>query len=333
MAHELESTPRAVYTGRPAWHKLGIVVSERLPIGEYLARANMSYTVEAVPAFAPSVVVGSDGIARMVVGEQTRVPGQFFLQRNGIGGDGAIVSPKTVSARYGIVSPLMLASPLAPFVEQGFATWDSALTLRGGQTEIVSARLDDIRIPVSGDESDAEIYLVGRNRHGAGTADYVVCRNRTVCANTERIAFSGGADLSFRHDLSIEDRIAQAAALWSSAHDAIRTHAAALSRLGTTPCSVPDTVDALLGIKGVPASDVPTRKANERDAIIAAATNSPGTNGATLLDVYNAVSYLATHDAGGKGGDDDATRLASLLDGVRGERIERTLATLLTLAP
>lgn len=321
MSSGMETVARAAYTGRPAWHKDGNVVGKRVPAMEFLTLASMRYTIETVPA----LVATSDGAAIVV-------PNQFHLQRNGIGGDGKIVSPHTVSAKYHATQPTELVSMLAPFVDAGFATYDAAFTLREGETEILTARLDDISIPVSGDESDSEYYLVVRNRHGgAGKVSAVVSRVRTVCANTERISFAAGADISFRHDSKLSDRIETAALVWEKANIAIREHAAKLSKLGSKTCNVPETVDALLGLTGVPADKVGTRKANERNAIIAAASNSPGTAGKTMLDIYNAVTYMATHDKGGKGGDDDTMRVASLLDGTRGDREETTLASLVAM--
>jgi hypothetical protein len=320
MADELETIPRAAYTGRAAWHVKGNVVGKRVPLPEFLTLANMSYTIETVPA----LVLSPDG--RTVI-----VPNQFHLQRNGTGGDGRIVSPHTVSGKYHATQPSEMGTILQPFVDQGFATWDAAFTLREGETEIMTIRLDDVSVPVSGDESDAEYYLVARNRHGGGgTLDCVVSRIRTVCANTERISFAAGADMKFRHDAKLSDRIETAAYVWEKANIAIREHAAKLSRLAI-PCNVPATVDALLGLTGIPADKVGTRKANERDALIAAASNSPGTHGATLLDIYNAATWLGTHDTGGKGGTDADARLASIIDGTRGDRMESTLDALLVL--
>lgn len=315
MAHCLESDPRAVYLGKPAWHKLGTVVRGRMPLPEFLVAGRMNY----LPILREVFVQDPDGTFRVV-------PGQFSIVRPD---DGKILSPHTVTKKYHIVSPMMLAEPIAPFVNQGFASWDAAFTLHEGHSEVISARLDDISEPIDGDDSETEWYLTGQNYHGTSKVRYVLCGNRTVCANTVALAFSGGSDLAFSHTASVADRIANAPAIWEKARVAIKNHAAKLSRLNKRT-DIPATVDALLGI--VAGEKVPTRLANKRDSIVLAASNSPGTNGQTLLDIFNGITYLGTHDTGGKGGDDDSARFASMFDGTRGEFASKSLENLLVFA-
>lgn len=312
--HALESTPRAVYLGTPAWHKLGKVVRGRMPLPEFLIAGDMNY----IPTLRPILYVPDTG-------NPVPVAGQFAIVRSD---DGHVLSPHTVTKKYHVVTPTMLAEPIAHFVNQGFASWDAAFTLHDGHSEVIAARMDDISEPIDGDDSATEWYLTGQNFHGTSKVRYVLCGNRVVCTNTVAVAFSGGADLAFSHTASVADRIANAPAVWETARMAIKQHAAKLSRLNKTT-DIPATVDALLGIAA--GNKVPTRLANKRDSIIAAASNSPGTNGKTLLDVFNGITYLGTHDTGGKGGEDDSARFASMFDGTRGEFASKSMDKLLAM--
>jgi len=205
MSHALESSPRAAYLGKPAWHGLGVVVGERMPLAQFLETARMSY----VPELRPTFYGAADGAA-------VSIPGQYAIVRSD---DGRVLSPHTVSKRYSVVSPAMLAEPIATWVDQGFASWDAAFTLYDGHSEVITARLDDISVPVDGDDSVTEWFLVGQNFHGTSKVRFKVAGNRVVCSNTVAVAFAGGSDLAFSHTASVAERITSATTAWESARD------------------------------------------------------------------------------------------------------------------
>jgi hypothetical protein len=242
--------------------------------------------------------------------------------------DETVVSPSTVTERYTVRTPTHLATVLDPVVANGLGIWDTAFTLYGGQSEVVTVRLCDIKAKPGNDSSDWQHFLVAQNYHGSGKARFVLASNRVVCHNTATLAFSGGADMAFVHSKSIVQKFADAPKLWTEAAAAINTHCDKLAKLDKV-VNVPETIDELLAID----DDATTQQKNRRDRIVAAA-NMPhmGTHGRTLFDIFNAVTFDATHNEGGKAGKTMGSRMESILDGTRGDFAAEMTGKLFALA-
>jgi hypothetical protein len=281
---------------------------------EFLTEAVMSYNVDKVPAYD----LDADG-------KPVEVPNQFHLRRSD---DRRIVSPSTVTKKYEVRIPRHLAEVLDPIVQNGLGIYDAAFTLYEGQSEVVTVRLCDIKAKPGNDASDWLYYLIAQNYHGTGKARFKLAGSRVVCHNSVTRAFSGGADLAMAHSKSIVQKFADAPKVWAEAANAVKAHCEKLAKLDKV-ANVPETIDELLAID----DDATTQQKNRRDRIVAAACMpTMGTYGKTLYDVFNAVTYDITHNAGGKSGKTAGGRMESILDGTRGDFEETMTSKLFALA-
>jgi len=315
MSAEVE-TDRGAFTEKAAWWDTdGVrVINERLPMEDFLVKARMSYNVTKEQATRFNKA-----------GVQVDVPNQFNLIRDD---DETVVSPSTVTKKYEVRIPRDLAMVVDPIVQGGLGIYDTAFTLYGGQSEVVTVRLCDIKSKPGNDSSDWTYYLVCQNYHGTGKARFKIAGNRVVCHNTVTAAFAGGADLSMVHTKSIVQKFADAPKVWTAAATAIAAHCDKLAKLDKV-VNVPETIDELLAID----DDATTQQKNRRDRLVAAACMPMmGTHGRTLYDIFNAVTYDTTHNAGGKAGKTMTGRMESILDGTRGDFEETMTSKLFALA-
>ncbi len=302
MSSMVEET-RGAFHSKPAWWDVdgSHVVQEKLDAPAFLQRAKMDYNIvkeQAARFNAQGVVVD--------------VPNQFHLVRSD---DGKVVSPSTVTEQYVTRQPSDLAAVLEPMVNNGLGVWDAGFTLYGGRSEVLTVKLCDIDERVACDSSEWATYLVMQNYHGTGKARGKVIRHRVVCHNTVTSGFCGGADFALTHKAGIIKGFENIPNIWENAAKAVKEHAQKLATLDKV-VNVPDTIDQLLAID----DDATTQQKKRRDAIVAAAfMPSKGTNGKTLYDIFNAVTFFTTHDEGGKSGKTAARRMESILDGTRGD--------------
>ncbi len=303
---------RSAFTERAAWWdvKGARVLNRRCTMEEFLVEAVMNYNVTKEPAPHPDGGV---------------VENQYHLIRSD---DRKVVSPSTVTGKYEVRIPRDLATVLDPVVQNGLGIYDAAFTLFGGQSEVVTVRLCNIKAKPENDASDWVHYLIAQNYHGTGKARFVLADRRVICANSTMRAFRGGADMAFVHSKSIKQKFADAPKMWATAAAAIEAHCQKLAMLDKV-VDVPATIDELLAID----DDATTQQKNRRDRIVAAATMpSKGTFGRTLYDIFNAVTFDATHFNGGKSGKDVGSRFESILDGTRGVFVEEMTSKLFALA-
>jgi len=296
-------TNRSAFTEKAAWWDVegARVLNRRCTMDEFLTEAVMNYNV-----------LKEQATRKNAKGEVVDIPNQFNLIRND---DERVVSPKTVSDKYTVRIPRHLAQVLDPIVQNGLGIYDAAFTLYDGQSEVVTVRLCDIKAKPGNDPSDWMYYLVGQNYHGTGKARFKLAGNRVQCRNSVTRAFSGGADLAMVHSKSIVQKFADAPKVWNEAAAAVKLHCERLAKLDKV-VNVPETIDELLAID----DDATAQQKSLRDRIVAAA-NMPamGTFGATLYDIFNAVTYDITHHVGGKAGKTVGGRVESILDGTRGD--------------
>jgi hypothetical protein len=346
MVADLEPIVRAAYYGNPAWHSLGIV-AETDDIMEFRKLAGMNYrTVKLAAISCPDIDViraiengtladlSPEKLAKLSI-----VPNQFNLIRkhsdDSPDGDDKVVSPATVTDAYGTVSTYLMAEPLAPLVEQGYARPDAFFTLRNGNIEVMTLKLIPLQErTVDGDQSKRSTYLVFQNFHGRGAFRGVITDIRAVCSNTVAMAFGGGADIRIPHSKTVEERISAASKTWENLQAEIARMDRETTILAGVKVDIPDTVEEILGIaeKKRNGEKVTTQAETRSDRLIHASRYSPGTNGETLLDIFNGASFLATHDPFGRGGAKDDIRMDSVLNGTRGKSTDRIRKSLLAIA-
>lgn len=317
MSHAIERSilngqqvDRAAFQSVGGWHGLG-QVAEFSNLQGMRSAAAMDYNVRKEQA---------EHAGKMV-------PNQFHLVRSD---DGKIISPSTVTDRYEPYQLDDMLGILQFYIDAGYAKPGTAMVLHNGSVEVMTVQLDIKRI--DGDASDWSVYFGLRNHHGGtGSVEGIVTGVRIVCANTASAAFAKGADFRIRHSRNVADRVRVAAGAWNEAKEAIARFEAHAAQLAATKIhNIPATIDALLGITNI--EDAATRTLTKRNELIAYA-NRPdmGTFGQSAWDIFNAVTAYNTHNAEGKGAQDDSQRIASILGGARGNFELATFDKLLAL--
>ena len=322
MSHQLEANRGVFRTA--AWHGLGTVPTETITnLADFLREGGMFYDVEKRPAFQELDGMNDNGEAVKIY---RPVENQFHLVRSD---DGKIVSDKTVSAQYDPMDPKKTCDIIQAFCEQGFATPDGAFSLYNGNSEVISLALD-YQDPIESG-SVWKHFLVVQNSHGSGKFRGKLTSIRVVCDNAVTAAFARGADFAIAHKGQTFDRVKYAVETWSRVRDYLRTMGQKYGKLLVCPVDINACVDDILEIKA--GEKISTQLENKRDELIRLANGgSPGTAGKTAADVFNAVTYWASYNTGGKGSKDERERFASNLDGTRAKFTQAALDKLLVLA-
>ena len=318
MSHAFE---KGGFARSAAWHRLGSVITAPEFIGDlpaFIREVGMAHTVEKVPAFVVDPGLDDDGNP---VNIPVAVPGQYHLRRDV---DGKIVSPHTVTKKYTTIQVADMSDALAPFVQNGWATVDAAFSLYDGGADLVTLRLD-----FGESNPEREYYAVIRNYHGRGKCSGVVTATRVVCANTEAAAFGRGANFSIAHTGNAGQKVDWAVKTWEKLREYISARVDTLNVFAETTLAVPETILGILGVD----KDSSTKAKNQAMRIIeyANAPRANDTHGKTAADVYNAFTFWATHDTGGKAGKSTEGILESHLGGSRGKVEQSVVNHLATL--
>ena len=198
MAHEIDTTTgrAAVFTvGTPAWHRLGVTVTEAQTSAEAIKLAGLDWTVEQWPLFA------RQGDAERAATDRV-----------------ANVRTDT-NAVLGVVSP-----GYRPFqnreafeffdavVQDKLAIFETAGSLRGGKHVWMLARLPQTLRAAPDDE--VRPYVLLTNAHdGSRALRMIPTTVRVVCQNTLHLALSGAGvaeGLTVYHSESLPRRVAEA---------------------------------------------------------------------------------------------------------------------------
>lgn len=309
MSHHLENKRSAF--ARPAWHGLGEIIdpSTTRDVRAFQDAARMRYTVTKEPVY----VVDDSGY--------TVVPNQWHLMRSD---DQRIVSGSTVSDRYTPLQPGVLFDVAEPFVREGWGSPDAAFTLYGGQSEVVTLRLD-LQDSIPGDPSAWAHYLVLQNHHGKGAVRGKKVSVRVVCHNTATIAFRGGADFAIRHSAKVEDNVRTAVSTWKEIREELQEMSKRLAPLTQKVLGLHQTGKVLHEILGTD----PEKPNRAYQQILEAAFDSPGVSGNwTAYDLLQGVTFFNSH-GGNKSKQEN--RVAALVNGPKAALEKRATEKLLAL--
>jgi len=263
-------------------------------VSEFIKAAGRDYRIQPSQAYVD------------ILGEKRPVPGQFHLVRSS---DNAVVSPHTVTGHYDPLCLTDIAEDLEPFASQGWATPDGVYSVREGQLEVLSLRLDagELGSPTPSDGADLLHYLVVTNPHGTAKAQGKLITFRIVCANTFAAAVSAGFDFKVSHKVRdgvqgvTASRFEYAVKSW----ERLKTHVSLLAErinrfisLAIPVDKASRLTDALLGVE----DGSSTRRKNMKDEILGRFNSSKaGTSGKTAWDWLNAVTSFTSN------GSDDST--------------------------
>ncbi len=262
---------------------------------DFLREAGRDYYIKRLPAPHPLFL---ERFQENEDHEGLYLPDTYWLARSS---DGQVVSPKTVTNQYGILSLMDIADEVQPFCDAGWATPDGVYD-RNHSLEVLSLRLD-----AGGEIAEGENflhYIVIQNPHGGGTAQGKIISWRIVCENTFAAAVSAGYDFTISHrkgredeDKVAKDRLARAVSTWDNVQKHISKLSESINTWQGMPIEISDAenlTDKLLGIEGE--KEISGQARNTKERILSAFSDPRnGTYGRSAWDWYNAVTFTTSN--------------------------------------
>ena len=263
---------------------------------DFLRAAGRDYFVKRLPAPHPLA------LQRLAADPATPEKDLFLKDRYWLArsSDDVVVSPKTVTDQYAILSLMDVADEIRGFTDAGWATPDGVYD-RNDSLEVLSLRLD-AQGQIEG--NDFRHYIVIVNPHGGGGAQGKIISWRIVCENTFAAAVSAGYDFCLTHrkgradeDSVMKERFAFAVEQWENVQQHIATLSERINVWSNISLATEDAESLTHKLFAV--SDpkkMATRTANRVDRVLAA-FNDPknGTFGKSGWDWLNAVTFTTSH--------------------------------------
>lgn len=301
------------------------------------AQGNLDLFLELAGA---DYTVSAHQISNPVTGEL--VPSQYVVIRDA---DNVVLTPKTVTESYGLVSPSTLADSVRGLVQEGWAECSDFMFLTRenieGNGEVMSLKLNTGRNAAG--EDDLAWFVILTNFHGRGKVKARIVCFRPFCAN-QMGAIMAEFDWAVSHRVPkgkrgvTADRVSDAASQWSNLNQHLDRIAERLDLIRSLPLMSGGArvlVNDLLSIpQNATEDDISGQKRNQRDAILEEFYNpSRGTFGQNGWDLLNAVTAVNTHGhdlIGSKVG--PSRRSAAILSGTAGKREAKMVSLLLKAA-
>jgi phage/plasmid-like protein (TIGR03299 family) len=321
MAHEVETM---LTVGEKPWHGLGVLFPEgtKLTPREAIVAAGLDWQVEARPTFS------------FQNNELVEVPAKTIVRTR----DERIFG--VVGEDYYPIQNATAFEALAPFIEAGEATIESAGSLRGGRRVWVLCKISrDPLDVVPGDP--VERYMLAATGHD-GTFCYRqgFTAVRVVCANTLRAAVDDDGSQLVRvlHTKGSEDTIKRVSEIMDAKQEAFLATVEQYRRLASRQIKDKDLEKyvrvvfaqkrRLVDLGKLGAEDKPRVLADVKSLFESSPTiNRPGVRG-TWWGGLNAVTEYLTH----RRGNDPATRRDSVWFGDSAVLIGRATETAIKMA-
>jgi len=176
-------------TGKPAWHKLGMVLENPATAEEALKFAGLDFEVEKELIMTESGIQIPDNFA--TIRKDTKVP---------LG---------VVGSKYTIVDNKDAFSFFDSVVDRSEAIYHSAGVLGKGEKIWIMAKMPEY---IKVGEEDIEVFVTLMNTHdGSGSVKAFTHVNAIVCENTLNAALgSARSSVSIRHTSGAKDKLGEA---------------------------------------------------------------------------------------------------------------------------
>lgn len=277
MSHEIEQHDVCIFgNNKPAWHGLGTVF----------------------PGLFSPLRVFAEGVGHRDILEVPVMLGGLQLEDKkglvGITSAGVQVPLAVVGDNYGVLKSETVFKVLEE-VYSGRAVVETAGTLRNGKREWILVRRDSWDV-TSGDK--VMCYDLWLNRHdGSGCFELHRTNVRVVCANTWKLAVSGGnRAIGVRHTINVEVMVKDSIAALQSVEKAEADQRKAAQVMAATKMSKDDAVrifERLLDIR--PKQAVSTRAENQLKEMTRLFSKGLGNEGGTRWDAFNAITEYVDH--------------------------------------
>lgn len=287
----------------------------------FLESCGMNYNVLAMPAPHP-------------VERDQDIKGQFHLVRST---DKAVISPKTVSAKYVPTCPIDMIAPIAPLIAEGWVTPNKGYMLSDGSHEVLSFKIDggmlENKGTVVGEEWNHFFQI--HNFQGGGAFFGTLYCERLVCKNGAVRIVQKSHGFRLRHMGALQTKYEDAMQTWKEIKDEIRKLSERMTVWNSKNVTAAQALTILQDIYEIDdVQNVAARTQNELDFAMREFSNpARGTNGRTAYDIYNAITATNSHYAPRNSRETEAKRLSSMLNpnGSRNRLEGRTVEVLATL--
>lgn len=286
---------------------------------QFLEKHGMNYSVTKVPA-----------AIKNIDGSFSTVDNQFHLVRSS---DQKVVSDKTVSRVYQPYDPRKMSLPLAPLVAEGWISPDRGFLFKDGSYEVLSYRIDAGQLENGGNVAGEKWthYVSLHNNHGNGGLKGSLHSLRIQCQNSAYAA-AKMASFTIRHSSEIEENYQEAVRTWKKLQEEIRRLSERVSVWADTqisPSKAREIFSVIFKVEGLPEEDISTRTENEMKFAWSQFSNPEfGTYGASLADIYNAITATNTHYSVRESRETEEKKNASLFIGTRYDLEARTVSIL-----
>ena len=337
MSHEIESTDRAAYGSKPAWHRLGTVYGRPMTADEAIKEIGFQVQCEAIT----------------LPGTNIPIPGMYIVTRDDLAFDNPARALATVGARYEPIQNEQLVDLVAAFCGEANARIESAFTMQGGRKAVVAATLNNSGVVRGGGGTEEMVFNIwGRTSHdGQWFTGLRRAAGLPVCMNTVRAAMQEASnEIAIRHTAGGQAAIANVKEAVAGSVAYFANLVAAAGYLADTPATGEVQRQFLSRLFPMPApvkagaSDAAAKSAERakratekaRAAVEAAFTDFTGPAGeptrrGTLWGLTQAAAGLAEWSGRVRvaGGEEEAApdkvaevRLLSLLDGSLGQAVD-----------
>ena len=277
MSHEIEINDTVVFgSNKPAWHGLGTVFPGLLSPLRVFAEGVGHRDILEVPVHLNGLVL----------------PNQKGLV--GITAKGVQVPLSVVGEGYGVLKSETMYRILDG-VYQGQGVVDAAGTLRNGSREWVLVKREAWAAKAGDTVLTYDLWL---NRHdGSGCFELHRTNVRVVCANTWKLAVSGGNRVfGVRHTRNVGQGVQAALEVLGYVEEAEVKQRRAAQRMAEASFSATEAArafNALLGIKE--GAEISTRTQNQARELNRLFAGGTGNLGKTRWDAFNAVTEYVDH--------------------------------------
>ena len=300
MSHEIEINDTVVFgSNKPAWHGLGTVFAGLLSPLRVFAEGVGHRDILEVPVMLNGLTL----------------PNQKGLV--GLTSKGVQVPLSVVGKDYGVLKSETMYRILDE-VYKGQAVVDAAGTLRNGQREWVLVKREAWSAKAGDTVLTFDLWL---NRHdGSGCFELHRTNVRVVCANTWKLAVSGGNRVfGVRHTRNVAQGVQAALEVLGYVEEAEVKQRRAAQRMAEAVFSETEAARAfnlLLGIRE--GAEISTRTQNQAKELNRLFSAGTGNLGRTRWDAFNAVTEYVDHGRSSRvteGRDESEVRFESVLMG------------------
>lgn len=288
MAHQIEGN-KCFFTGKPAWHKLGVVLTDAPSIDDAW---KLAYPHEIFQVDMEAVL----GDARAPIEEYTAI----------IRDDGKQLG--CMKRGYTLVQPYEQFNTFKPLLESGLCTLEAGGSLNGGKRMWGLAKVIGAESEIVKNDWIKRYLLVFTSFDGSLRQGIKAVDERVVCNNTLQIALdeNSACDYSFKHTKNIHKKMDNTMGIIKQSIETFNNSVLALKSLGTKKQTLPEQINYIKNVfeysdnpKIENSPQLETKITRVIDLLDSqrGLEYVPAARG-TAWQSYNAVTEYITHEAG-----------------------------------